>query len=198
MDSGSNSVDTSVDGDSDSASDAESETDHFDAATSTYHVYTLDGFQDWVANYSTYSCTLHGDITLSDEWTPIGTDSAPYTATFDGGGYTISNLKIESSDNYAGFLGYIDSEGKVANLTLKSPSVSGEGAVNYVGAIAGYNDGGNIESYTVLGGTVSGNRYVGTVAGYSNGTFSGCKWLTGTADSGIGSGTDEGTEEYYS
>lgn len=103
----------------------------------------------------------------------------------------IQSLKIESSDGYVGFFGYIRG-GKVTNLTLENPSVSGG---SYVGAIARYNYGGSIVGCTVLGGTVTGSS-AGGIAGWNYGTVSSCKWLKDTADKGIGGGTDESTEEY--
>ena len=47
------------------------------------------------------------------------------------------------------------------------------------------------------GGTISGgSNYVGGIAGYNSGTVSECKWLIGTADKGIGGGTDSGATSY--
>ena len=41
--------------------------------------------------------TLDTDLTLTGEWTPIGTESQPYTGTFDGGDHTITGLKIDKA-----------------------------------------------------------------------------------------------------
>ena len=46
-------------------------------------------------------------------------------------------------------------------------------------------------------GTVSGSgTNVGAVAGYNGGTVEDCKWLKGTAEKGIGDGTDDGATSY--
>ena len=66
--------------------------------------------------------TLTGNITLTGEWTPIGTESQPYTGTFDGGGkYTITGLKIDQSGtDYVGLIGRLGSGGKVQDVTLNA------------------------------------------------------------------------------
>ena len=56
-------------------------------------------------------------------WTPIGSESNRYTGTFDGAGHTISNLKVDnSSADYQGFVGYLESGGAIQNLTLDETS----------------------------------------------------------------------------
>lgn len=55
------------------------------------------------------NCTfvLANDIDLStvDNWTPIG-DGYAFGGTFDGNGYTISNLKINTTNNPTGLFGW--------------------------------------------------------------------------------------------
>ena len=42
--------------------------------------------------------TLNTDLNLTNmEWTPIGTESRPYTGTFDGGTYTITGLTVNQT-----------------------------------------------------------------------------------------------------
>ena len=45
-----------------------------------------------------------------------GTKPTPFLGTFDGNGYTISNLKIESVNGSTGFFAYIGTGGNVENL----------------------------------------------------------------------------------
>ena len=116
--------------------------------------------------------TLTGDITLTGEWTPIGTESRPYTGNFDGGGHTITGLKIDKSGtDYVGLIGCLGSGGKVQNVTLTNISVSG---ANCVGGIAGQNYG-TVENCSVNG-TVTGKGFTDTggIAGSNYGTISGC------------------------
>ena len=149
----------------------------------TYTVYTAAGLQEWAeaakVNPST-SCTLGDNITLTGNWTPIGTEQTPYTGTFDGQGHTISGLSISSSDYYAGLFGFVGSGGTVQNLTLDSPTVNSSSATD-VGAVAGRNDGGAIADCHVTGsGNISSSFIAGGVVGNNNGgTVTAC-YATGS------------------
>ena len=136
----------------------------------TYTVYTAAGLQEWAkaakADPST-NCTLGDNITLTGEWTPIGTEQTPYTGTFDGGDCTISGLSVSSSDNYAGLFGCIGEsggkKGTVQNLTLDSPTVSSTNADGYIGAVAGENFGAVENCHVTGSGTITGNNAGGVV-----------------------------------
>ena len=143
----------------------------------TYNVTSADGLRN-VAKLvneegnTDINITLDNDIDLSDiEWTPIGTESRPYTGNFDGGGHTITGLKIDKSGtDYVGLIGCLGSGGKVQNVTLTNISVSG---ANCVGGIAGQNYG-TVENCSVNG-TVTGKGFTDTggIAGSNYGTISG-------------------------
>ena len=142
----------------------------------TYTVYNANGLLAWneaVQKDMTLNCTLTADITLTGEWTPIGTESQPYTGTFDGGGkYTITGLKIDQSGtDYVGLIGRLGSGGKVQDVTLTEVNVTGG---TYVGGIAGQNDG-TVENCSVNG-TVTGRGFndTGGIVGTNYGTISGC------------------------
>ena len=166
----------------------------YDEASNTYTVYTAAGLQKWAeaakVNPST-SCTLGDNITLTgtNNWTPIGTGAAPYTGAFDGGKHTISGLSVSSSDDYAGLFGYIGEKGKVQNLTLDSPTVSSTNADGYVGAVAGYNNGGTIENCHVTGsGAIIGYYSAGGVVGWNCDTVTDCSFtgnVQGTYAGGV-------------
>ena len=114
---------------------------------------------------------LISDISLSGVvYSPIGTYDDPFNGTFDGNGYTISNLAIESLiyDNKnitlkptTGMFGTIGKDGVVKNLTLESISVTSDYNKDYIspehdnseyriGGIAGYNKG-VISNCTIIG-----------------------------------------------
>ncbi len=121
--------------------------------------------------------TLTGNITLTGEWTPIGTSiSNAYTGTFDGGGHTITGLTVTTSDQYAGLFGRIGSGGKVKNVTLKDVKIESNNGMGNVGGVAGWSYG-NIENCSVSG-SVSGNSIAGGVVGAQWGGF-----LTGCSSS---------------
>ena len=140
-----------------------------------YKVHNADGLLAWnkaAQKDLSLSCTLTDNITLESNtaWTPIGNNSNRYTGTFDGDGYTISNVNIKTpSNNHIGLFGYVDG-GTVENLNLEIANISGN---YFVGGIAGYNDG-TIQGCMVSG-SVSGSHYVGGVVGYNyNGIIQGC------------------------
>ena len=114
------------------------------------------------------------NVTLTGNWTTVGTETEPFKGTFDGKGYTITGLIIPTSDNeYMGFIGMLDG-GTVKNVKFASVSVTGK---NDVGTAVGrIINGGIVSGVQVLGGTVSGAKRVGGVVGSikANGTVSDC------------------------
>ena len=151
------------------------ENNSYDADTKTYSIATAEGLQAWnqaALNDLSINCTLTSNIDLTGEWTPIGTESQPYTGTFDGNNHTITGLKIDQSGtDYVGLIGHLGSGGKVQDVTLTNINVSG---ANCVGGIAGQNYG-TVENCSVNG-TVTGKGFTDTggIAGSNYGTISGC------------------------
>lgn len=147
----------------------------YDSNTKTITIYSGEGLKVAadVANSgdTDINIILDNDIDLSDiEWTPIGTESRPYTGTFDGNNKTIRGLEInQSGTDNVGLIGYLGSEGKVQNVVLANISVSG---ANYVGGIAGQTDG-TVENCSVNG-TVTGQNQTGGIVGRNFSTISGC------------------------
>ena len=96
------------------------------------------------------SAVLTADIDLSGEtWTPIGSESTPYTGTFDGQGYTISGMTIENAESYSGLFGNVT--GTVRDFTVTgSITITGSEAVSKVGGAVGS------LGIKTAGGTVSG------------------------------------------
>ncbi len=118
---------------------------------------------------------LSGDVDASDTETwfdgsgfePIGHDGTPFTGTFDGGGYGVSNLAVNRSDeDESGLFGHVGDSGSVTNLT-----VDGEFAgASAVGIVAGVNDG--TVAKTTVNGSVDGSTVVGGVVGQNDGIIS--------------------------
>ena len=142
----------------------------------SYTVTTADGLKN-VAKLvneegkTDINITLDTDLTLTGEWTPIGTESQPYTGTFNGKDKTITGLTVnQEGTNYVGLIGYLGSGGKVQNVTLTDVSVTGYW---YVGGVVGVNDKGTVTACTASG-SISGSSRVGGVVGYNGGTMTGC------------------------
>ena len=79
---------------------------------------------------------------VAEGWAPLGyynsdTDNAYYTATFNGGGHTISNLYINRpSTTGVGLFGYLGAGGNVRNLGIEGGILTGD---DFVGGLVGYN-----------------------------------------------------------
>lgn len=176
----------------------------YDKETNTYTVYTADGLLAWneaAQKDMTLNCTLADNITLpavaEDEsnWTPIGTESQPYTGTFDGGTYTITGLTVNQTRNYVGLIGCIGSDGTVKNVKLENVNITGDGY--FVGGVAGTNYG-TIENCSVDGTLTNNRHYLGGVVGNNYGSIIGCSssgTITGTSPNvgGIGGQSVGGT-----
>ena len=176
----------------------------YDKETNTYTVYTADGLLAWneaAQKDMTLNCTLADNITLpavaEDEsnWTPIGTESQPYTGTFDGNNYTITGLTVNQTRNYVGLIGCIGSDGTVKNVKLENVNITGDGY--FVGGVAGTNYG-TIENCSVDGTLTNNRHYLGGVVGNNYGSIIGCSssgTITGTSPNvgGIGGQSVGGT-----
>ena len=133
--------------------------------------------------------TLNTDLNLTNmEWTPIGTESQPYTGTFDGNNYTITGLTVNQTRNYVGLIGCIGSDGTVKNVKLENVNITGDGY--FVGGVAGTNYG-TIENCSVDGTLTNYVQYLGGVVGDNYGSIIGCSssgTITGTGPNvgGIG------------
>ena len=154
----------------------------YDELTNTYTVFNIDGLNYWAAvaivDLGT-NCILGADITLEDgSWTVIGNNSTPYTGTFNGNNFTISNLTINSTSNSsAGMFGALGDGAAVRNLNLADVNISGS---QYIGGITGFvQKAATISNCSVLGslsGTNTIKTLVGGITGENEGTVSGCRF----------------------
>lgn len=94
---------------------------------------------------------------------PIGNLENPFTGSFDGAGFAISDLTINRpTELYIGLFGY--NEGILKNVTLTDVNITGN---DRVGAIAGFNYG-RIEDSQVIG-VVNGDTQTGGITGTNMG-----------------------------
>ena len=98
---------------------------------------------------------------IENNHTAIGTNSNPFNGIFDGNGYTVSGIKIQSDENYQGLFGVVASDGEVRNVVVKGADIRGN---NYVGGVVGkiY---GILENCFVVETLVSGEKWVGIIWG---------------------------------
>ena len=119
---------------------------------------------------------LANDIDLSqyENWTPIGDcdyDSVNGNATgisfkgkFDGNGYVISNLKIQSTSHYAGLFGYA-AAASIKNVGVENACIEGVDS-KYIGIIVGYaNQASQIVNCHTSGRVLSSEFAVGGIVG---------------------------------
>lgn len=175
----------------------------------TYLVSSAAGLMAWAEmarKDPTISCRLTGSFTLPStyKWTPIGDGEKPFSGTFDGGGYNIRNLKVNST--------VTDSKGRqVAGMfgevtgTVKSVQLYGSGTGIEVesdqpglaaGMVAGTLTDGTISNctsypYDYIVAKAPSDVYVGGVVGYNdNGFVAGNEFVTSTRLRGIAAAND--------
>lgn len=168
----------------------------YDQASNTYTVYTAKGLYAWnkaLETDLTTNLVLAADITLPNKdlatgeeitetdnipsgsnWNPYGyydssvSDYTMYNGTIDGGGHTISGMRINMDDR-TGFVKVLGGSGSIRNLLIDDVVIYSTGS--YVAAFAGTNYGGIIENCHVKGeaSSIYGQAYyVGGIVGYMN------------------------------
>ncbi|MEK4030767.1 hypothetical protein MKZ02_19815 [Pseudobacillus sp. FSL P4-0506] len=130
-----------------------------------------------IRNNLTAYYELGNDIDLSvyPNFVPIGTSSSSqrFKGTFDGKGFKIKNLKINSSTANIGLFAFVENA-IIKNVALIDAQVVGN-AVNYVGALSGYAFGTTLIQNCYSTGTASGQYGVGGLIGWhSSGTIENC------------------------
>ena len=106
-------------------------------------------------------------------------DQKNFEGTYDGGGHTISGIRIyrnnnTDSDNYQGLFGHVKSNGAIRNVNLSDTRITGRSTV---GGIVGYNMG-TVEDCTVAANVcihqIYGGSIHGGVVGYNLGSVKRC------------------------
>ncbi|MGN0813778.1 MAG: GLUG motif-containing protein [Candidatus Coproplasma sp.] len=109
-------------------------------------ITTLQGLKD-IANNLNGIYVLGADITITDDWTPIGTEANPFTGRLYGNGKTITGLTLNCVE-VGGLFGY--NQGFISGITLNGINVTINNQDCVFGGIAAYNHG-LIHSCTVTG-----------------------------------------------
>lgn len=117
-----------------------------------------------IANDLSGKYVLANDISLSGEWTPLGTENEPFTGTLDGAGHTIKGLSITSGADNVGFFGFTEGA-TVKNVRFTGAKVLGN---KQVGILAGQAISSNIETVFTAG-YLTGYDHVGGIVGDARG-----------------------------
>jgi PGF-pre-PGF domain-containing protein len=120
----------------------------------------LSTSDDWGSYFK-----LQNDITLVGNHTPIGKSSPYFTGNFDGNGYSILNLTVYETTNYAGFFGYTTSSANIHDLGVEASSNGVVSTANYVGVLTGFKNAGIVNNCRATGNVSSSGTTVGGLVG---------------------------------
>ena len=129
---------------------------------------------DGNAQANTYFA-LTGNITLTETWTPIGTEATKFCGIFNGQGYTISG--ISGTGSYLGLFAYLGGGARVENVNVAAVNLSGGPYLAGIAAVADHTSGQIvIRNCHALSGTISGIdsddawiRDLAGIVGYAHG-----------------------------
>ena len=151
--------------------------------------------------------TASAEITVcyapANTWTAIGEEFSNFYGCFDGNGYAVRGIYINTQESYQGLFGYSGVVSIIANLGVAESYIYGD---TCVGGVVGRNGAGyngvEYSSGTVTNcyntGSVTGSNGVGGVAGhnsssitdcYNTGSVTGKDYVGGVAGSNSGFGT---------
>lgn len=135
--------------------------------------------------YFKLTATIDLSIYSGTGWKPIGDENTPFQGHMDGNGYKITGLTINKmNDDNIGLFGRIDTVSSLTNMKLENVSLNG---MQFVGGLAGYNDGGTITN-SYASGTIGGTYNIGGLVGYNADGKISTSYALGNV-SGNGSGT---------
>lgn len=123
------------------------------------YIITNEAGLNGVRNSLTSAYKLGNNISLKDDFIPIGEEKNSFRGIFNGNGKRISGLNINSTQDYIGLFAF--NSGIIHNVSIdvniNTPNAS------KVGGIAGFNNGQILESY--VKGNIIGLNTVGGIAG---------------------------------
>jgi len=149
----------------------------------TTHFILMNDLNEDSVGYAAYAGST---ANAGAGWEPIGTQAVKFTGSFDGDGFTISNLYINRlAEDFLGLFGCTNGV-DLNSIILEDVSIVGN---NYVGGLVGYSYGSSISSSSSSG-DIDGNDYTGGLVGgnssdstilksYSTGSVSGRDYVGG-------------------
>ena len=105
---------------------------------------------------------LAGDIDLQGiDWTPVGTEDAPFSANIDGKGFSIKNLTI-ADPTLAAFIAYTGENVTIKNLTFEDVNISSSNG--HAAGVVGENNYDDLVIDNVkVSGTINAKSYAGGI-----------------------------------
>ena len=130
-----------------------------------------------------YNAELQSNITINEDWTPIGmyTDASsqvPYVGKFNGNNNTITfganGANVSINSQAAGLFGAISSDCNIYNLIIEGNIQSSSTSTAYAGGIVGFANGGSVQN-CVNKAKIQNASSAGGIAGKAQNTsFNGC------------------------
>ena len=156
------------------------------AETATVDEFVVKGAADLVYisklsqtdNFEGKTIKLAADIDMDGiSWTPMCADAVAkrFAGTFDGQGYTISNLSVTNTAGYAGLFASTNSKAVIKNLIIDTATINSTN--KYVGVIAGQGQG-TYSDIRVTNATVAAKGRMAGLIGLAEGsvTMSNCSF----------------------
>lgn len=132
---------------------------------------SIIGFLDEIPNANTGNTVENQDFFVDDSMEVKNENLKRFAGVFDGNGYSIRGMKIDTDKRYQGLFGY--QSGVISNLTIKYSNVkAGESSAILVGLNEGKIENCKIESSSITSGEKVGGL-VGTAM--TNSTIEGCE-----------------------
>ncbi len=127
-------------------------------------------------------------------WQPIGEETTPFIAVFDGNGYSLSNLAIRRDQPLIGLFGAIGEGAAIRNLGLVDNltayiGADGDSSYTYIGSLVGRQGGGSIRTSHATGpvaGADGASDFVGGLVGQQRGGSISASHATGAVVGGDG------------
>ena len=143
--------------------------------------------KNFAALVNSGSVNIHGKLTAPidlegsqvNQWTPIGTSSHKYNGTFDGQGFTISDLYYAQKEGNVGLFGCANSHARIKNVRVEGyidnsgNGATGPGATT-AGGILGKGENGTVIINCSVAGAVLSYSNVGGIAGGGSVTIVNC------------------------
>lgn len=122
-----------------------------------------------ISNDLTAKYKLATDITITSDWSMIGTTETPFVGMLDGNGFTITNKTADDNGTVYPIFNTIGQGGVVKNIVVDT-AVDTTNAGTMAAGIAFVNNG-NIEGITVKGSVKGSIDYIGGIVAQNNGTI---------------------------
>ena len=144
--------------------------------------------KNFAALVNSGNANLHGKLTApidlegsqANQWTPIGTSSYPYNGTFDGQGFTISNLYFVQKEGNVGLFGCAGASARIKNIRVvgyidnSGSGATAAGGSTTAGGILGRGESGTVIINCSVAGSVLSFSNVGGIAGSGAVTIVNC------------------------